>query len=379
MEPFTPDRVAIAGELCTEDTSGSRFPVKVLLVVDGSQDMFRADPNGERFFGPPGAINNFIERNRSQPNVSFGFVELASNAVAVPQPDGQQFFRPQDPQVSLAITQLQTPPVDPQRSNRDVLNALSQAESFISTDMSNSTPGEILRTRYVVFMLLAGPPEPAVSTDALARRTDELRDFVLSRGALDFSLNIGLLYYGPRSIDQGTAPFNCYQPDGACACPTVNPGDAYCATFCDVTSGTVDYDGRVETAQEIYEALTFVGNGSFQLFPCASSIDTSVDVVTSSVQLVKKDIVAFNQNVLLGESEVLADSDGDGLTDVDELAAGTLVDNPDSDGDGLSDRIEFRLFPRQDPLDGTDRPRSCFDPGPGGVIPDRDFDLLNDC
>ncbi|MEL6339078.1 MAG: hypothetical protein AAFQ65_04175 [Myxococcota bacterium] len=379
LEPFQPDRVAIAGELCTEDTSGSRFPVKVLLVVDGSQDMFRADPNGERFFGPPGAISNFIERNRNQPNIRFGFVELASNAVALPQPNGQQFFRPQDPEIQLALTQLQTPPVDPQRSNRDVINALSQTESFIASDIANSPAGETLRTRYVVFMLLAGPPRPQVDTSILAQRTDQLRDFVLSRGALDFSLNIGLLYYGPRSIDLGVAPFNCYESIGACACPTVAVGDAYCAINCDVTSGAVDYDAEVEEAQELYESITFVGNGTTELFPCPSTIDTSVDVVTASVQLVKKDIVAFNQNALLGETEVLADSDGDGLTDRDERNAGTDLTRPDTDGDGLGDRIEFRLFPRQDPLLDTDRPRSCFNPGVGGTIPDLDFDLLNDC
>ncbi|MEM6730044.1 MAG: hypothetical protein AAF658_00725, partial [Myxococcota bacterium] len=290
LEPFTPDRVAIAGELCTEDTAGSRFPVKVLLIVDGSQDMFRADPNGERFFGPPGALSNFVERSRSQSNASFGFVELSSNAVALPQPDGQEFLRPQDARVSLAITQLQTPPVDPQRSNRDIINALAQAESFISTDMANASPGQILRTRYVVFMLLAGPPEPAVATAVLSRRTEELRNFVLGRGALDFTLNIGLLYYGPRTIDQGISPFNCYQPvTPGCACPTVTAGDAYCATFCDVNAGAIDYDQRITDAQEIYEALTFVGNGSFTLFPCPASIDASQDVITASVDLVKKD------------------------------------------------------------------------------------------
>ncbi|MEO1480537.1 MAG: hypothetical protein AAFU77_00410 [Myxococcota bacterium] len=374
IEPFVPDRVALAGQLCTEDTAGSSFPVKVLLMVDGSQDMFLADPSGERFFGPPNSLRNFIDRNRSQPNVSFGFVEVASNAVAVPQPDGQQFFRPSDPEISLALSALQVPP--PLNGNRDILNALAQAESFIGTDMSETEPGEILRTRYVVSMLLAGPPAPDVEIPVLAQRTEALRNFVLSRGALDFSLNIGLLYFGPRTIDQGPQPFNCYLPETACTCPIVGDGDAYCSTFCEVTRPDApDFDARIADAQEVYESLTFVGNGNFDLFSCPSSIDVSNDIVTADVQLIRKDIVAYNTNVRLGAEDVQVDSDGDGLADVDEVAAGTDPTDPDTDGDGLGDRIEFRLFPRQDPLDGTDRPSSCGT----ATLGDRDFDLLNDC
>ncbi|HVK30548.1 MAG TPA: PASTA domain-containing protein, partial [Nocardioides sp.] len=51
------------------------------------------------------------------------------------------------------------------------------------------------------------------------------------------------------------------------------------------------------------------------------------------------------------------DTDGDGLSDADEAAAGTDPSNPDSDADGISDGQEV--------ADGTD-PLNVLDPGPGG-------------
>jgi len=43
------------------------------------------------------------------------------------------------------------------------------------------------------------------------------------------------------------------------------------------------------------------------------------------------------------------DSDGDGLTDAQELEAGTSPTNPDTDGDGLGDREEVQVY-GTDPL-----------------------------
>lgn len=46
----------------------------------------------------------------------------------------------------------------------------------------------------------------------------------------------------------------------------------------------------------------------------------------------------------------ILDSDGDGLTNAEELDAGTLANNPDSDSDGLGDREEVKVY-ETDPRD----------------------------
>lgn len=45
-----------------------------------------------------------------------------------------------------------------------------------------------------------------------------------------------------------------------------------------------------------------------------------------------------------GATAAAIDSDQDGLTDIEEVDAGTDVNNPDSDNDGLSDRQELKVY-----------------------------------
>lgn len=54
-------------------------------------------------------------------------------------------------------------------------------------------------------------------------------------------------------------------------------------------------------------------------------------------------------------STSLFDSDGDGLTNAEELEAGTLSSDPDTDDDGLGDREEVKVYgtdPRDEDTDG---------------------------
>lgn len=385
-EPILPDRVSLTGELCTENTTGDRFPVKVLFVIDSSLDMFSVDPAGARFDNPAGGVSSIVNRNLLQPHVRFGFVGMANSTTAYPTPNGQRFFEPQAPEVTEALAALRTP----LGNRRDVINALDRVSAFIFADIAASSPGEILRSRYLVTMLFAGPPTSAGGTTnlalALAQQAERLAERVYDAGVLEFRINTGLAYFGPRTLDLGTDNFNCYRanPDAtACLCDGGVAGDAnFCSAYCSLTAaGAPDYEADVVNAEAAYKAIAFATGGTYRLFPCPANINLSVDIASAGVELVKKDIVAFNRNVRLTPDGPVIDSDGDGMSDIEEENASPATDpfSADTDGDGLSDRVEFRTVPRQNPLDPTDRPASCMSPDIFGTIPDRDIDLLNDC
>jgi hypothetical protein len=253
-----------------------------------------------------------------------------------------------------------------------VANAIAQAESFIAADMASSSAGEILRSRYLVFMLMGGPPTlgggtAAEAATALARDVERLKELVYDRGALEFRMHIGYVYLGPRTLAAAPDGFGCCAPP-ACDVPAAPP---------DLGS----WDAWNDAARRIYSSMAFAGDGLFREFDCASHIEFRLDQATTSVLLKRKDIVAYNMNVLLGDEGPVLDSDGDGLIDDGESTAqpATSPDTWDSDGDGLSDRLELRAYPRQNPMDRLDRPASCPDPAVRGRIPDQDLDMLNDC
>ncbi|MBI3180444.1 MAG: hypothetical protein HYZ27_12330 [Deltaproteobacteria bacterium] len=403
-EPYRPDRLAITGRLCTEDTTSSAFPVKVLVMVDVTQSMFVADPESYRLCGPPdcapGSIEALIRRNQgniSNPNtnVSMGFVAVSSLSkpllpmASCVNPDNtpcnpQQFFP-----ASLVDADAVKGRLAVLTDNRpDVLNAISQMESFITADMARATAGEVLRTRYMVYMLFAGAPPDTTPLPEFGKQVERVKNLVYQAGALEFRLEVGHLYYGPRSIDQSVTadlPYQCHPSAGAAtcgcggACDSSTHSPTYCGVCCDLeVRGAGNLETDFERAREIYGSMAFLGDGVYRFFPCPPNIRVDLDQATTSVRLVRKDIVAHNLNVRLAASGSTLDSDGDGLTDSEERSAGTRINHWDSDADSISDRLELRAYPRQNPLDASDRPGACPDPVVDGIL-DQDEDLLNDC
>src|SRR5207248_1915857 len=81
-------------------------------------------------------------------------------------------------------------------------------------------------------------------------------------------------------------------------------------------------------------------------------------------------VLAWNRNARVVNGVLEADSDGDGLTDEEEIALGTDPLNMDTDFDGLSDRLELEvgLDPKvPNVIEGCD------------AIGDADHDGLTDC
>ncbi len=382
-DPFRPDRIAITGRLCTEDTAGADFPVKILLMTDISNAIFTADPEFYRLHGPgslpsPGSIEAFIDRIKNQENATVGFASISSVSRPIvpvlplycPETpcNAQQFFRPADVDLGLVQNGIGVG----SGASRDLEAALGQVESFIVADMARTSAGKILRTRYLVYMLLGGPPSTGgrtaeVMANVLGDKIDQLKQLIYARGALEFRLNIGYVYFGPQSSQPiASGGYGC-QTDPV-------PGSA--------PAPWSTWETWNREARNLYSAMAFKGDGLFREFPCGSAIDVRLESSAASVLLKRKDIVAYNLNVRLGRDGPVLDSDGDGLTDEEELAAPqpTRPDDWDTDGDGISDRVELRSYPQQDPLDPSDRPVSCGD-GPLvlDLVEDADADLLNDC
>jgi outer membrane protein OmpA-like peptidoglycan-associated protein len=85
--------------------------------------------------------------------------------------------------------------------------------------------------------------------------------------------------------------------------------------------------------------VLFLSAGVLTQYGCGSSepavvvpVDTDGDGITDE------------QEILNGTDPMSADSDGDGITDSDEVASGTDPNNADSDGDGLNDGDEVNTY-----------------------------------
>lgn len=347
------DRVTLSGRVCTRDNVRQQLPIKMVLVID------RADGPQYAAYDAPGArfdaLRGFVQSALNRPAVSLAVVGFAGNAERLAPTEGS-FTRNPGELISAIDTLSLSEPCNVSGRCRDTIEALRVAQGVIEDDLAQSPAGERVITQYVLMLVTSAPAEP------LANNVD------------------------------------CCDPeDASCLGQTPTP-DADCQNQLERESGARIRDAverlealgirnhvmhlgaladpAIETPlQEHYERFAFDGGGSYQRFDNVAGVTgQAFDVLGTGVELRAKTLIVSNLNARPRNGAPAPDTDADGLSDAEEEAAGTLLNERDTDGDGLSDFVETVVA--LDPLTPDEVPVVCQ-----GLDLERDTDLdgLYDC
>lgn len=356
------DRGALVAEFYTENPENIQFPVKVLFAIDCSLSMLESDPIGPGY--PAGrriaAVRDFIDTYNTEdyPSVSFGILLWSASILDQTRNGfGDPGYTRSTEELNRVLDNART------ETFTDYVGAMTDIRQIIENDImttyyEESGANKLARSKYIVCFFSDGMPNTDAGTqpaEDIWTQVEELTQLTEDRGVGQF--NFHTFFLSSLFRDQN--------------------GD-YLLDPPDLVSGR-------QYAENILFGMAQRGNGTFRDFAAADSIDfiNFTDLRLANEYKVKY-IVAYNYMVRPDENEdVLSlDSDGDGLSDQEEIAIGTRPDDRDTDDDGLSDYFEVKV---QTPMDDGNlwpdplvADSSC-PPPPGGVWADQDSDGMTDC
>ncbi len=241
--------------------------------------------------------------------------------------------------------------------------ALSIASSLVTGDLLSTPRGPRSRTKYVLVFVQNGPADEVAidgsSTSTcdpscvLQGRVARLREQVLRDGGADLQVH---------AIDVATL--------------------------------SSDADVRAATRNEL-QRMTFAGAGEYQPLCARDGAGATVvpgcgpetfslsglDINSARTVLLKKSFVVSNLSArTTPDGTVVPDSDQDGLSDDEELDAGTDPARRDTDGDGIGDLVELLLATTGLSPNRFDEPVTCsIIDAEVRLTRDSDGDGLRDC
>jgi hypothetical protein len=334
--PSGKDRADFSGEVCIPLASGDAFPVKVVFALAGGQGVpselvgYATDALGtlsSRFSGPFIKFS-LIAFHTVATGLQGSFADASTFQAALPRYASYQETGPMSIRAALRLS-----------------------KSMLSGDMQTSCRGAVGRTRYLVVLVITNPD---LSCDNPA-------------------FNVGI--------------------DARCSALTPVSGAASCSQ-CELTAVTGELKALVQQfgagevvvqpiyVREVPDAVTRDQVAAIANAGGTEAIETdpqglrdalsNINYASLQASLVLKRFVAFNRNVQVRDGQILADSDADGVSDVDESELGLDSTQPDTDGDGLMDGIELRMGLKPQP-GNLDIINGC------SIALDEDGDRLNTC
>ena len=339
-------KVTLEGSFITESPDEIRFPVKVLFAIDCSLSMgdsvdgqlAGSDPHFLRIE----AVRNFIDTYNSNENTSFEIM-LWNNDVfeRTRALDGRGGFTKDPDEINRVLDRVRNDTMT------DYLGTLNTIYTDIERDINRIEAQEeqnLIRTKYIVVFLSDG-----MSNVQGGRQSDT-----------DIWNRVGEIY--ETAVQRGVGSFNFH-------------------TFLLLGNFPPTQDGQLarQLAEITLQGMADRGEGQFRLFDNAEAIDfINIVDMRLTVEYKIKYLVAFNYNVKPGLELVYVDSDGDGLSDEEEIEHGTDPTGKDTDQDGLSDFFEVKSSSPGHELDPLVQDSPC-DIMADNIWPDADNDGLTDC
>lgn len=360
LEPPVDRALALEGQFCTIGTNEVVRPIKILLVMDASQSMRVTDPNGTR----ARALVDLIQNLPNDPEIYISTMLFAGSTTAfltknnLPSFDRVIDLTPND-KTQLVQKILNFTTGNPNRDSTDFVKPLSDAYALINSDISTARSNPALadaasRARYSVIFLSDGHPDPINQDDELLRGDAVVRIRRLKDLCDDVRVNTVHVFNPVTPLPPCTLPTDGGSPDAG-SCPLL----------------------IVEQDSARLEQMAALGGGAFRDFMNNEPINfLNFQLGQVRRAYLVKDFIATNFNVRADSALDQVDSDGDGLTDAEELKLGTDPLNPDTDGDGFSDGVEVYFAARGGNFNPL-RPDPGCPPNLRGI--DSDCDGIPDC
>ncbi len=360
--PVADNKLAISGEVCTQDPEELIFPLRVVFLVDCSRSMSVNDPvnavTGET--GRERAVRETVEDLMSRGgDVKISVVRFHSATQPITaelDDEGQyvSYFSDNLPYITASIGALEQT-----ERTTNYIRALSEAYAEIRHELMNAEQESLALSTYHVIMVTDGLPD-VEGDETRENSTDNILD------AVEGIMDLGRLFH----IDK------------------MSVSTAF------ISTGSPDVN---KAAEDQLQAMAEQGDGTYRSFASGGELNfLHINLTTLRRVFTLKTLVAQNINAVVDTDQVLADSDGDALADETEYAINSDPFSPDTDGDGCRDGMEYKYKTSgMDPIDPADCqcyvPDYCFDEdedglcdcaegeAPGSCCQDADGDGLCDC
>ncbi len=349
------NRVELMGSFCAENADDLRSFLKIVIVMDRSNSMTVTDTNNRRIAAATELVRNYLANESTQElraGVEFAIVSFYGDVdVHTRDERGLPGFTSDGRQAIFALPQLARV-----GSNTNFQGALSRVFTLLDRDMAQLDEVARERTRYEIIFLSDGQPFPNNCRGEPNSATNAVRAVrrVVSLGSL-YGIDVHLSTVFAAKADM----FN----PGAINIDGCTEHDPYVANY--ATIG--------ETTRAIMQDMAAQGGGTFRQFLNGDAITfAGFEFAESRRIYALSNFMTSNLSARPVGDTLMADSDRDGLTDLEEYNIGSSQVRADSDGDGFNDMVEWRFrlsgFDPMDPTDAACTPLTRVDSDVDGLL-----------